>query len=73
MKYAQLLIFHAFWLVFCKLMRIRFRIKLITLMRIQILFDADADPVVDPGYHNAADPDADSDPQHWPLASPSAC
>jgi len=61
------LIFHKFWLVVCKLMLIRFRIQLITLMRIQILifiwcgsgsvylFD------VDPGYQNDADPD----PQHW--------
>jgi hypothetical protein len=40
-------------------MRIRFRIQLITLMRIWsgFLFDADADP----GY---LDPDADPDRQH---------
>jgi hypothetical protein len=62
------LIFHTFWLVICKLMRIwiRFQIQPITLMRIRIfiwcgsgsgfLFDADADPDADPGYQNDADP-----------------
>jgi hypothetical protein len=51
-------------------MRIRFRIKHITLMQILkwigsgFLFHADPD--ADPGYQNDADqdPDADPDPQH---------
>ncbi len=56
------LIFHTFWLVICKMMRIRirFRIQLITLLRIRILifiwcgseFLPDADQDADPGYQN---------------------
>jgi hypothetical protein len=34
-KFSSRLIFHTFWLVICKLMRIRNRIQLITLMRIR--------------------------------------
>jgi hypothetical protein len=34
--YSNLLIFHTFWLVICKLMRFRIRIQLKTLMRIRI-------------------------------------
>jgi hypothetical protein len=33
----KVLIFHTFWLVICKLMGIRIRIQLITLIRIRIL------------------------------------
>ncbi len=35
-KVLNMLIFHTFWLVICKLMRIRFRIKLMTMMWIRI-------------------------------------
>ncbi len=35
-KYSNMLIFHTFWLVICKLMWFRIRIKLKTLMRIRI-------------------------------------
>jgi hypothetical protein len=43
-KVLKSAIFHTFLLVICNLMRIpiRFRIQLITLTRIRILFDADA-------------------------------
>ncbi len=63
-KCSNRLIFHTFWLVICKLMRIR--IQLITLMRIWIrtAYHFDADP--DPTYHFDADPDPtvqfDADP-----------
>ncbi len=64
LKCLNRLIFHTFWLVVRKLMRIRirFRIQLITLMQIRILifiwsgsrsgffFVADANPDLDPGY-----------------------
>jgi hypothetical protein len=43
-KCSNRLIFHTFWLVICKLMRIRFRIQLITLMRIWIRMRIHADP-----------------------------
>jgi hypothetical protein len=53
------LIFHTFWLVVCKLMRMRIQL---------IIFDPDPGPY--PAYHFDADPDsnfqfnADPDPQH---------
>jgi hypothetical protein len=48
-KCSNLLIFHTFWLVICKLMRIRIQIQLVTLMRIWIWlitlpFNFDTDP-----------------------------
>ncbi len=44
--FTLMLLFHTFWLVICKLMRIRihFRIQLVTLKRISILIFIDTDP-----------------------------
>jgi hypothetical protein len=57
-KCLNRLIFHTFWLVICKLMRIR--ILIFYLMQIRIFFNADPDAEL--GYQN--DADLDSDPQH---------
>jgi hypothetical protein len=57
------LIFQIFWLVICKLKRIR--IQRITMMRIRIqLITCDADPDADPDPTFQFDADPVSDPQH---------
>ncbi len=54
-KCPNMLIFHTFWHVICKLMRIR--IQIINLMRIQVTKMM--------RIHADRDPDANPDPQHW--------
>jgi hypothetical protein len=54
-KVLKWLIFQTCWLVICKLMQIRLRIQLTTLMRIRIrVFLFDEDPGADTGYPNDA-------------------